>query len=932
MHSNNFQPLKSRWPHLYEHARFAEQYVYSDPQTTTIKLRCFAESLVSFLYRELNLPSETTEGLFEKLQAQVFRNVVDREIIYKLHAIRQQGNKAAHGGNIRAEDALLLIKEAYLIGQWLHKTYGSDDSDEYPLFVIPTESVDQLDKFNTAKEKLAEQLAAAKEELARLVESEKAAQTKITALNQTTDQSKLDNFKSASVKAAKTIDFQTTNTQKLISIQGAFAEYTLNDGQTELIQKLGLFLSGNSENVFILKGYAGSGKTFITKGLTEYFRAIGRNYVLAAPTGKAAKVIASKTKSPAYTIHKTIYSFDDMVEYREEGVDGTETFKFYAQLIVNSLSADTVFIVDEASMVSDIYQEAEFFRFGTGLLLTDFMKFVNLDHNDHKKKIIFIGDDAQLPPIGMKLSPALDARYLEENYQVRTIGFELTEVVRQKADSGVIANAAQVRTALQYAQFNKLNVNFNYSDVEEVSYADLMPRYLESCGNKINKESIVIAYSNADVADYNSKIRAHFFPGHEQLEAGDKVMAVNNSTTGGLFISNGDFGMIRKVFGNSEQRSITLRRRNEIGEIEQIQVPLIFRDVEVGFRDLDGVPHYFNTKIVENLLYNHNSNLSSDQTKALYVDFCIRNEKLPRNSVEFKNTLKSDPYFTAMRLKFGYAITCHKAQGSEWKHVFVKCRSSQPQCSAHYFRWFYTAITRTAQYLYLLDPPNIMPPPIREVRNLGEEINIEPVPILSDIQLNGRANTSQSQNVANQDHGITAPFLLAVLNKIRQFVYDKNVEIESIQHDQNQEAYHFKRGAEYARINIIYTNKGHISNVTALYQTNFSAELVNALAPLKNCIFVIGDPDIDPEFDHEFLKIFHLKIKHMCAERGINLWKVESLQNALRYKFTRNEEIAVFIVWYKDNGQFSTFQIQRNACTPGNLVGEVRQMLTKGIK
>ncbi len=135
-------------------------------------------------------------------------------------------------------------------------------------------------------------------------------------------------------------------------------------------------------------------------GLTEYFRAIGRNYILAAPTGKASKVIANKTKSPAYTIHKTIYSFDDLVEYRDEEEDGTETFKFYAQLAVNNLSADTVYIVDEASMVADVHQEAEFFRFGSGFLLKDFLKFVNLDHNDHTKKVIFIGDDASCRPSG----------------------------------------------------------------------------------------------------------------------------------------------------------------------------------------------------------------------------------------------------------------------------------------------------------------------------------------------------------------------------------------------------------------------------------------------------------------------------------------------------------------------------------------------------
>ena len=204
--------------------------------------------------------------------------------------------------------------------------------------------------------------------------------------------------------------------------------------------------------------------------MTEYFRAIGRNYVLAAPTGKASKVISLKTKSPAYTIHKTIYSFQDIVEYRYDDIEGTETFRFYAKLAVNEHSADTVYIVDEASMIPDVYQEAEFFRFGTGYLLSDFLKFVNLDHNDHRKKVIFIGDNAQLPPVGMNTSPALNAEYLLKEHHVHSTDFELTEVVRQKAESGVIKNSIPLRKALQENMFNQLDIDFKYSDVKQLEY------------------------------------------------------------------------------------------------------------------------------------------------------------------------------------------------------------------------------------------------------------------------------------------------------------------------------------------------------------------------------------------------------------------------------------------------------------------------------
>lgn len=351
-----------------------------------------------------------------------------------------------------------------------------------------------------------------KQELAEVQAAEQAAQEKIAALNSSLDENRLGAFKNASARASSTMDLEENSTRRLLSIEDAFAEYSLNDGQADLVKQLGEFLSSKMESAFLLRGYAGTGKTFITKGLTEYFRSIGRNYVLAAPTGKASKVIAAKTRSPAYTLHKTIYSFKDIVEYRDNNLDGTETYKFYAQLAVNEMSADTVFIVDEASMVSDVYNEAEFFRFGSGYLLQDFLKFVNLDHNDHRKKVIFIGDDAQLPPVGMNFSPALDADYLFQEHGVRSTGYELTEVVRQKSDSGVMNNSITLRKALKSSMFNQLAVDLNYPDVDRAEHSDLMDRYLESCGGKINGEAIVIAHSNSDVAGYNRRIRQHFSP------------------------------------------------------------------------------------------------------------------------------------------------------------------------------------------------------------------------------------------------------------------------------------------------------------------------------------------------------------------------------------------------------------------------------------
>ena len=936
MNSNNFQPLKDRWPYLYQHTAFAEQYAHTDPHTVAVKLRCFAEALVGILYRELRLPSEPSDGFFEKLKSPYFQDAVGEVVLQKLHALRILGNKAAHGCSMDAQMSLPLLEEAYLLAQWFCKTYSGETLDTYPPYTPPAKPSERPADPVKMAESLAEQLATAKAELNRLDASEKAAQAEIATLYQTLDEAKLRDFKNTSARVAETIDFKPSNTRKLISIHDAFAGYALTDGQSELVKRLASFLEGRTESIFLLKGYAGTGKTFITKGLTEYFRAIGRNYVLAAPTGKASKVIANKTQSPAYTIHKTIYSFDDITEYRDDNTDGTETFKFYAQLAVNCLSADTVYIVDEASMLPDVYQEAEFFRFGTGYLLADFLKFVHLDHNDHSKKVIFIGDDAQLPPVGMNFSPALDADYLFREYSVRTTGYELSEVVRQKSESGIIANAIPLRKALHAKVFNKLVVDFNHPDVHKVEHADLMSRYLESCGGKINGESIIIAHSNSDVGDYNRRIREHFFPGRPEVVSGDKVMAVSNSNAYGIFISNGDFGLIRQVISVSDRRTITLKRKKtDTGALEEIPVSLFFKDVIIGFKDLDGVAHFFQAKIIEDLLYNKEPALSSDQNKALYLDFCIRNPQLKRKSVEFKHALKTDPYFNALRLKFGYAITCHKAQGSEWNNVFAKCKSHLDQLTAEYFRWFYTAITRTAKNLYLLDPPNRLP---------GDAITMVPNPaldILTPVAFPSASVTSSPPSTAvsaqiYETFGIpeSATFLLSMLAEVRKLIDGKGISIENVFHNQYREAYHFNREAESARVDISYNSRNKITGVVAHSLGGLGSEVASLLTPLKGKLLFpeSGSAIAEASFSKQFLNDFHEKVLGLCSTSGITVQNVVEQQWSLRYSFVRDGAVAVYDVWYNGRDQFARCQPVITACSPGPLASAIGQLLTEGMR
>jgi len=676
------------------------------------------------------------------------------------------------------------------------------------------------------------------------------------------------------------------------NLKSFFKKYHLTNNQEELIVKLNSFLFESNNNCFLLKGYAGTGKTFMIKGLTEYFREEGRNFMLSAPTGKASKVIQEKTQSEAFTIHKMIYSDNSLKEYKTDEED--RTYKFYFELRVNENSNDTVYIVDEASMISNIYNEMEFIRFGSGFLLKDLFSYINLDQNDHQKKVIFIGDNAQLPPVGMNFSPALDTTYLEKNFRINTEEFELTEVVRQKKESGILKNTFNLRKSLKSKIFNKLNINTTYQDIEAIEHKNFMAKYLEVINNKIDKDTMVIAYTNSSVKNYNQTIRKHFFQSIDEIHINDKIMLLSNSSNYDIFLSNGDFGLVKQILSNSEYKQIILKRKNKETKVtEEIKVNLYFRDVEILFKDKNNVPHLIRCKIIENLLFSEHPNLSSDENKAIYLDFVIRNKDIKPNTKEFKDALKTDPYFNALKIKFGYAITCHKAQGSEWKNIFLDCNYSHNKLSEEYFRWFYTALTRTTENLYILDAPDI-----------GMFVKVTPSYVPKDIKVlstDNKLRREETKDIHNRFQ-IQDKFLFSIFNEITLKIEPHNIQILDIQHNQNQERYTFESNNEKVRICIYYNNRNIITNISPIESNNLASLLILLLEPLKNHLLIV-ETDDNFIFTEIFLEDIYINIKEKIQSLGIEVSNIEHNQWMERYTFVRNKEIAVIDFSYNKKGQ-----------------------------
>lgn len=734
---------------------------------------------------------------------------------------------------------------------------------------------------------------------------------------------------SVSVPALVTIEPRLEG--EAFTLRDAFAAERLTPGQEELVVELERFLTNGEADVFLLKGYAGTGKTFITKGLGRYLEARGRAFCLVAPTGRAAKVIAVKSGFDAETLHKKIYDYTKFSEYTDGGVAGSETFKAYLEIAKNDLPANAVFIVDEASLVSDVYQEGEFFRTGSGYLLRDFLAHVGLDHNDHQKKVIFIGDVAQLPPVDMAFSPALDEDYLRRTYGVAIWGYELKDVVRQKAESAVMRNVQALRDALEVGTFNKIGFDFDGAEVSRLEPEELMPAYFQSCDHAVNAKSVIISRSNAETAEFNRAARQTFFPGMETVAAGDKLMVVKNTWIEGQFVANGDFVWVKEVGAAPETRQVALKRKHpDTQEIETIMVALAFRDVFAGLKDLSGRPFFFRTKILENLLYDNSPGLGSDEQKALYVDFRTRKRHLRPGDAAFKLELQSDPYFNALRVKFGYALTCHKAQGSEWEHVFVSCPTTQNPLSADAFRWLYTAMTRTSDRVYLINPPH---------RTLGGDLGVvsggtalraaRNAASVAKVQLETPVPSAATFGLSEQD-GV----LFAILGQVQALLEGAGIEIESIVHNQYQEAYFFRRGDETARLNIAYNAKGRVKGVAAVQKDPLSEDLARRLGGLTDRPLPTGTGVVATAggLSRPFLQEYHDRLEPMFKERRIRIANLVERPWCVRYAFERDGEVATIDIWYNGRSMLTTCQPVDNACTVGPLLPEVVDLLTSGMK
>ena len=449
--------------------------------------------------------------------------------------------------------------------------------------------------------------------------------------------------------------------------------FEATNNQKKIIEKLSEWLAeGDTNSIFLLNGYAGTGKTTIIASFVAAIRDLGIKPILLAPTGRAAKVLSHYSNYEAHTIHKRIYRERTITDYESR-----------FSLDYNR-EKGAIFIVDEASMLSN--SSGENAAFGSGSLLDDLVEYVR---SGKGCRLMLVGDDAQLPPVGSDISPALDP--VELSHYGEVCYATMDEVVRQSHDSGILFNATMLRCMLENRIHEIPHFDMSYPDFRRVEGGELLEE-LQDCYDRFGRdETIVITRSNKRANRYNEGIRRHTLSAEEEIESGDMLMIVKNNyfyaerdkESPMSFVANGDVARLRRI-----------RRFEEFYGFRFAEATLQFPD----YNDYE-----MQVKVLLDTISSESPSLTREQSHQLFME--VEKDYMDiKSKAKRYRAIRENEHFNAMQIKFAYAVTCHKSQGGQWRAVFVdRCLFGDETMSRDMLRWLYTAITRATDRVYLVN-------------------------------------------------------------------------------------------------------------------------------------------------------------------------------------------------------------------------------------
>ena len=479
--------------------------------------------------------------------------------------------------------------------------------------------------------------------------------------------------------------------------------YTPTEGQAKVLYHLSAFILTEKERpVYLLRGYAGTGKTTLVSTLVKTLPSLGMRYQLLAPTGRAAKVMSTYTGKAASTLHRKLYRFQ---------VNANGEFRMAR---AENKAKDTVFIVDECSMISDQGDGYSWSR----SLLDDLIEYV---FSGSCCKLLLIGDSAQLPPVGLDISPAMDFNILKNSFSLTLATYEMKEVMRQALDSGILQNATNLRNLMStdngqqstdFYELPLLNIN-GFDDIIKIDPMSFEELLWESFGDKrSNNDAVVICRSNKRANMFNQAIRSRVLQEEGELSTGDKLMIVKNNyfwcqqTTDNSQQSSSTTQKLRN--SETQKLNISFLANGDMIEITRINkfeemYGFHFADVDIQLTDYEEAPT-LSVKIIMEALYSDSPALTNEEAKRLYQAVEEDYMDIPR-AADRRKAMKENPYYNALQVKFGYALTCHKTQGGQWNNVFVEAPYLPDETTLEHsdLRWLYTAMTRAKEKVYLVN-------------------------------------------------------------------------------------------------------------------------------------------------------------------------------------------------------------------------------------
>lgn len=442
-------------------------------------------------------------------------------------------------------------------------------------------------------------------------------------------------------------------------------------------------------NFLVIEGAAGSGKTHLIGQIACYLNHASIDYYLLAPTGRATRNLAARLRNITEVQPSTIHSF--LYEKTESDDQNSEIVQF--KLKKPDITQDAVIIIDESSMLSNQDNSDPLLKFGTGFLLNDLLSFIDVQNTC--RKVIFVGDAYQLPPINERSSITLDVERLKTFSHKNIEKISLNQVYRQDTDSTILKTSNLLSEKIAEEKFLQLPIDLTSDDILDIDLDKALDAYMWT----YQKKSIFIAYTNQEVHQINQKFRekSHYSP--NSLEKSERLILTRSCWINENKLYNGDFLYVKSV-GTEEHRTISISKKNQ-----SLIVTLSFLTVTL-FDPQNNIN--FTCKILSHKLWNKNSEIEKiDELRALIIDFRKRNPDLKPKTQEYIKKIKTDPNFNALHVSFGYAITCHKAQGGEWDEAYISLYRPQNDLKTEGgFKWLYTAITRARQKVFILYRPS----------------------------------------------------------------------------------------------------------------------------------------------------------------------------------------------------------------------------------